>query len=483
MKIRFRAAQCYCRINIFSSIAIIFLLFTLSCSISSIATIRQDSSLTTVSQDEKPRLLVLTDIGGDPDDQQSLIRLMLYANEFDIEGIIATASGTPGELKEAVVKPELIREIIQAYGQVQPNLLKHHPDYPLAQHLLGLVKIGNPQRGVSHIGEGHDTEGSDWIIEATDREDSRPLNIVIWGGQSDLAQALWKVKNTRRPKQYQEFVARLRIYDIMDQDGIYSWIAEQFPDLFYILNRAPEGQDKRNAVFRGMYLGGDESLTSQAWITTHIKEDHGPLGALYPIKTWTAPNPHGVLKEGDTPSWFYFLPTGLSNPEEPGYGSWGGRFASGDTHFVDAVDQVEDKKSARATVWRWRPHYQNDFSARMDWCVQSYAQANHPPKVLFNSDTTSSVVHLEASPGDKLPLSAVGSIDPDQDDLTYQWTVYPEAGTYTGRLSIENDTFPNAYFIVPEADESATIHVVLTATDEGSPKLSRYRRIVVTVNN
>src|SRR5918995_1448343 len=74
---------------------------------------------------EKPRLMVLTDIGGDPDDQQSLIRLMLYANEFDIEGLIATASGTPGELKEAITRPVLIREIVEAYGEVHGNLSQH----------------------------------------------------------------------------------------------------------------------------------------------------------------------------------------------------------------------------------------------------------------------------------------------------------------------------------------------------------------------
>jgi hypothetical protein len=427
--------------------------------------------------------MVLTDIGGDPDDQQSLIRLMLYANEFDIEGIIATASGTPSELKEAVVKPELIQEIIQAYGQVQPNLSKHHPDYPGADYLLDRVKEGNPQRGLSHIGEGHDTEGSDWIIEVADQPDSRPQNIAIWGGQSDLAQALWKIKNSRSPEQYQTFVSRLRVYDIADQDEIYHWIAEQFPEQFYILNRAPEGQDKRNAVFRGMYLGGDESLTSEVWITTHVKEDHGPLGALYPMKTWTAPNPHGVLKEGDTPSWFYFLPTGLSDPEKPGYGGWGGRFTSGNTQFVDAVDQIGDKQSARATVWRWRSHYQNDFRARMDWCVQSYAQANHPPKVILNGDSSLSVKHFEASPGEKVSLSASGSTDPDQDDLTYQWTVYPEAGTYSGSLTIENVSSPNADFIAPEVTESATVHIILTVTDQGTPALSRYRRIVVTLKN
>ncbi len=73
----------------------------------------------------KPRLMVLTDIGGDPDDQQSLVRLMVYANEFEIEGLIATASGTPGELKKEITRPDLIQQTVRAYGQVLPNLKQH----------------------------------------------------------------------------------------------------------------------------------------------------------------------------------------------------------------------------------------------------------------------------------------------------------------------------------------------------------------------
>jgi len=55
---------------------------------------------------QQPRLLITTDIGSDPDDQQSLVRLMVYSNEFEIEDLVCSASGTPGELKEAVVRPD-----------------------------------------------------------------------------------------------------------------------------------------------------------------------------------------------------------------------------------------------------------------------------------------------------------------------------------------------------------------------------------------
>ena len=93
------------------------------------------------------RLLITTDIGGDPDDQQSLVRLMVYSNEFDIEGIITSASGTPGELKEAVVRPDLVEEIIRGYQAVYPNLLKHDSKFPEPKYLSSIVKKGNPLRG------------------------------------------------------------------------------------------------------------------------------------------------------------------------------------------------------------------------------------------------------------------------------------------------------------------------------------------------
>src|SRR3954452_8268148 len=104
----------------------------------------------TVSAAERPRLCVLTDIGGDPDDEQSLVRLMVYANEFEIEGLIASASGTPGELKESTTRPDLIRTTVAAYAQVLPNLQRHTQGWPTAEQLTERIKTGNPQRGREH---------------------------------------------------------------------------------------------------------------------------------------------------------------------------------------------------------------------------------------------------------------------------------------------------------------------------------------------
>jgi hypothetical protein len=430
----------------------------------------------------KPRLLVLTDIGGDPDDQQSMIRLMTYANEFDIEGLIASATGTPGESKADVTRPDLIREIVGAYGKVRFNLLLHQPDYPRAESLLDRVKSGNPRRGVKCVGAGHDTDGSRWIVKAGDRDDPRPLNVVVWGGSTDLAQALWRVRNDRTTEELKRFISKLRVHAIGHQDDTGPWIVEQFPDLFYILSKAAEKHDMREGAYRGMYLGGDESLTSREWVDANVRKGRGSLGALYPTKTWTAPNPHGCLKEGDTPSWLYFLPTGLSDPAHPEWGCWGGRFRpAGRGLYRDATDTVGKVTDARATVWRWRPAFQADFAARMAWCVKPARGANHAPTSVLNGDKGLGVAELNARPGEKVNLTAAGSSDPDGDHLSFHWFVYPEAGTYGRDALLSDATAETTALRLPADAAGKTFHVVLEVMDNGEPALTRYRRVVIHV--
>ncbi|MEO7414416.1 MAG: DUF1593 domain-containing protein, partial [Opitutaceae bacterium] len=388
--------------------------------------------------DTRPRLLVLTDIGGDPDDQQSIVRLLVHANEFDLEGLVASASGTMGELKEKITQPHLLRDCVDAYAQVYPNLRKHAAGFPSPDTLRSRIKSGNPRRGRDAIGPGEDTDGSNWIIQCATRTDSRPLAIAVWGGQTDLAQALWRMRKDRGETDAREIRSRLRIYDINDQDRIQEWIHAEFPDLFYVLAKAPADIDKREGAYRGIYLGGDESLTSRDWIDAHVRTGHGSLGALYPLKTWTAPNPHGVMKEGDTPSWFYFLPTGLGDPAHPEWGGWGGRFLSADSRlYRDARDTVDGTTQARASVWRWRPAFQNEFAARMDWGVTAeYAHANHPPQPRLNGDASQNILHSNVTVGGVARLSAEGSVDPDGNPLRAQWWCYVEAGTYARPVPI-----------------------------------------------
>lgn len=242
----------------------------------------------------------------------------------------------------------------------------------------------------------------------------------------------------------------------------------------------PPGRDKRESAYRGMYLGGDESLTSLAWLDEHVRKDHGPLGAMYPPRTWTDPNPHGALKEGDTPSWLYFLPVGLSDPEHPEYGSWGGRFQHvAGNRYGDAKDKVDKVTDARATVWRWRQAVQNEFQARMDWCYLPKERANHPPVPEGHSERTPPPLSLTVAPGSTLDLDGKFK-DPDGDEIHYRWFVYPEAGTYPGEVALNEINEPATSLTIPRDFGGHTLHVICEATDTGTPPLTRYRRFILT---
>jgi hypothetical protein len=239
----------------------------------------------------------------------------------------------------------------------------------------------------------------------------------------------------------------------------------------------------RTGAYRGMYLGGDESLTSRQWVDTHIRTDHGPLGLLYPTQTWTAPNPHSTLKEGDTPSWFYFLRAGLGDPAHPNWGGWGGRFKHEQAGlWRDAKDTVGNTTDARATVWRWRPAFQADFQARMDWCAKPFDEANHPPAPVLNGQKGLDPLEINAKPEERVELTAAGSTDPDRDQLAFRWFVYPEAGSYRREVSINNDSATATSLTVPHDATGKSLHVILEVRDDGTPPLTRYRRAIIEVS-
>lgn len=178
------------------------------------------------AQNSKPRTVVLTDIGGDPDDKMSMVRLLLYANEMDIEGLYAG----PGN----GVNPHLILERIDAYEKVRPNLKLHADGYPEAKVLRATVKADTRKRGMQAIGAGKDTPASRHLIEVVDRDDRRPVWVQIWGAGGALAQALWDVRAERSPKEVARFVSKLRVYDIGGQDETGAWALHEFPELKWL---------------------------------------------------------------------------------------------------------------------------------------------------------------------------------------------------------------------------------------------------------
>lgn len=455
-----------------------------------------------MAQEAKNRAIILTDIEADPDDTQSFVRLMLYANVIDIEGIIATTSVHQKDR----IAPESIIKLLDAYSKVQPNLNIHESGYPTAESLKAKVKKGQPGYGMKFTGKGKDSEGSDWIIKTLEKQDERPLWISVWGGANTLAQALHTIKETKSPKEAKRLIGKLRVYTISDQDDTGSWIRKTFPELFYIVT--PGGYGK--ATWGGINLtvkGFDNTTVSNAWIAENIQQGHSIWGAQYPDV--------GYGMEGDTPAFLHLIPNGLNSPEHPDWGSWGGRYelytikpseleGEGFTDGVpfepetrpiwtNAADTYQayvsnaygrnirkdtlTVKDNRATLWRWRDDFQNDFAARMDWTFKPYAEANHPPVVKFNHAD-----EITVKSGIDFFLDADGTIDPDGDSLSYLWIPYPEAGTATQPIQFK--TAENLYRVLltaPKVKERCTIHIILKVTDKGAPVLTRYRRVIVTI--
>ncbi|HKJ42440.1 MAG TPA: DUF1593 domain-containing protein [Sunxiuqinia sp.] len=173
---------------------------------------------------EKPRVFVLTDIENEPDDAMSMVRFLVYSNQFDIEGLAATTSIH----QQKRVAPERIRKIAEAYGKVRDNLEKHEHGFPTGNFILSKITEGLPEYGMTAVGKGKDSPASEKLIQAVDKDDPRPLWVTAWGGPNVLAQALWKVRNTRSAEELKEFVSKLRVYTISDQDEIFLYIWEIF---------------------------------------------------------------------------------------------------------------------------------------------------------------------------------------------------------------------------------------------------------------
>ncbi len=448
----------------------------------------------------KNRVIILTDIEADPDDTQSLVRLLLYSNQIDIEGLIATTSCW----LTSKVNPKSIQRVIDAYGKIQPNLLTHEPGFPEAESLSKLIKSGIPKYGMEGVGKGKDSEGSDWIIKVLEQNDERPLWVSTWGGVNTLAQALYKIEKTKSKKKAKKLISKLRVYTISDQDDSGIWIRNNFPDLFYIVS---PGDHYASATWTGIntYVEGiNNASISNSWIAENIQQNHGPLGAVYPDVAW------GV--EGDTPAFLSLIPNGLNKAEHPDWGGWGGRYKLYKPDFsetkkgnsrVDIAPETRDiwtntddnytpylpnefgrtvKRDSnqfngyKVTLWRWRDDFQNDFAARMDWCIKPFNGANHPPvPVLTHPDK------LTVKSGEYCTMDAFDTYDPDGDNYSFLWFHYPEAGTYNEVINLGAENVHNVGFSAPKVEQEKTAHFILKVTDKGEPRLTSYKRIIVTI--
>ena len=415
------------------------------------------------------RLIVTTDIGGsDPDDIQSLVHLMVMLNDVDLEGIISQHAWVP----YGTGADSIINGVIDAYEDVLPNLIVHDKRYPDANVIREMVKTGQPQAAMACVGEGKDSEGSEWIIKAVDKNDARPLWIAAWSGMNTLAQALWKVSHTRSPKDVDKFISKLRVYDILGQDDAGAWIAKNYPKLIYIRNKSVYGWPKN-----------DE------WYRKHVQEV-GPLGKVYASRIWAT--------EGDSPSFLYCINNGLNCPEHIDYGGWGGRFSCIRKENIESMDWVKknnldemqyapylmygaSEEGGRA-INIWTDDIHNDFMARMAWTVTNkYSDANHHPVAVIGNDKSRRTIIVSAKAGKEICLNAENSFDPDDNPLSFVWQFYKEPSSYKGNLLLESHNTEKTRILIPGEARGKTIHIILKVSDNALPNLCSYRRIVINV--
>ena len=443
--------------------------------------------LSLAAADLKPRIFVLTDIAPitvEPDDMESMIRLMAHADLFQIEGLVSTTGWSDGGGRE---HPELITAVIDAYEKDLPNLMKRSnqttflPDeshqsigyWPSPAYLRSKLAVGSAKRGLQFIGADNTSAGSDLLIKAADAPDDRPIYVGVWGGANTMAQSIWQIQHSRTPEQLKTFLHKLRIYTITDQDraqgrGQYElsshyWMRKDFADdLTFIWDES------------AWNFQNNTGKANWAQYTDQI-QNHGALGTMYPKYKY------GV--EGDTPSYLYVMPNGLNDPEHPDFGGWGGIFQRGlslDKTTTAWVNQsgTDTYAIARKYEQHFYPAIFNNFAARMQWAQSG--KGNRNPIAIINGDDSLKILTFSPNAGATFSPDASQSKDPDGDTLTFNWWLLSEAGTYQNPITIQNESTPHPTIQIPADSAGKSFHIICEVTDNGTPPLTSYRRLIIT---
>ena len=435
----------------------------------------------------KPRLVVLTDIARtnvEPDDMESMIRLLVHADLFEIEGLVATTGWSNRGGQEHA---DIILDLVNAYEKDLPNLMKRSnqkgflPDeshqeigyWPSPQYLRDRTVTGSKARGYRFIGETNGSAGSDLIIRLADEKDDRPLWVTVWGGANTLAQAIWQVQKTRSPEELKAFLHKIRVYTISDQDGAqkpgntitwsessHQWMRREFEkDLMFLWDEC--AWKFQNATGRSKWTEYETQI-----------QNHGYLGGLYPKYKY------GV--EGDTPSFLYLMPVGLSDPEIPNQAGWGGYFEWGQGPDNETSAYVNKQGSANSISTKHQNYFYpaifNNFAARMAWARDG--KGNRNPIVAINGDQGIAILTNTAPQGTTVTLDASKSHDPDGDKLTFKWWILSDAGACPQSINISNTNASLATVEIPADAAGKSFHVICEVTDDGTPNLTSYRRII-----
>lgn len=438
----------------------------------------------------KPRLVVCTDIAPahiEPDDMESMIHLLAYADCFEIEALITSVGWNcdpyPTEWHQYLTRA------IEAYRKDVNNLKARSEQknflpmkledskqamgyWPSADYLLKRAVMGSINGGIKTIGKDNDSPGSDLLIRLADEADSRPIYVAAWGGANTLAQAIWKVKQSRSDEEIKKFINKFRIYTITDQDMDYNnrmnrtysshmWLRKDFSaDLQFIWD---EGTWQEQC-----------ELGKRAWqLHKNNIQGHGSLGSEYPTYKW------GV--EGDTPSFLYLMPNGLNDPEDPTQTGWAGYHERGicPDSLTTAWNSWQEPVRSISIAYKQRfyPDELNDFIARIEWAEKGSGNKN--PIVIINNQPGLASIHINAHINDVIKLDASNSYDPDNENLSFTWWQQPEIGDQL--LSIDGSQQPKASVAIPSSASGKDFHIICEVHDDGPYQLVAYRRVIITI--
>jgi hypothetical protein len=431
---------------------------------------------------------VLTDIAPgniEPDDMESMVRLMAYADQVEIEALITTIGWNcdpyPKEWADS------LWTVINAYSHDVKNLMKRAGQkdflplekeqgqqrigyWPSVDYLRSRVAMGSVRAGIGVIGKDNRSAGSDLIIRLVDEKDSRPVYVAAWGGANTLTQAIWQVQQERSPAEMKAFLNKLRVYTITDQDMQYSMR----------MNRAYSSHQWLRRDFKDdlQFIWDEGTWQEQCELGKRHWQQHadniqgkGALGKVYPTFKW------GV--EGDTPSFLYVIPNGLSNPEDPRQAGWAGYHERGNcadsltTAWTSWKEPVRSASVGYKT--RFYPDELNDFMARMQWADEG--KGNRNPRVIVNQKKGIQPIHIKAKAGKVIRLNASSSFDPDNDRLTFHWWQQLEIGKT--KVIIDQADQSIAYVRIPIDASNDTIHIICEVHDDGPYHLVSYRRICI----
>lgn len=261
------------------------------------------SAAAAIANSPHHRVIVSTDIGGtDFDDFQSMVHLFLYADSFDLEGVISSPHGAG--------RKEHILPIIDCYERDYPNLKTWSDRYPTPDRLRAITKQGETEVA-PYAGVRRPTEGSEWIVQCARRDDPRPLHVLVWGGMEDLAQALHDAP---------DILPKLRVYFIGGPNlkwsvDAYHYVATHHPQLWMI---------EANETYWGWFTGGnqDGDRGNNTFVTAHVA-GRGALGEFFAKDIRFESVTRTTLKMGDSPSVGWLL---HGQPEDPTKPGWGGQF-------------------------------------------------------------------------------------------------------------------------------------------------------------